>query len=172
MTAEPATAIEAADAAGALPVDGVSIRAWKPPVPGIREVFHARFTEHAYPPHTHDTWTLFIVDDGAIRYDLDRHARGAEPTVVSVLPPHVVHDGRPATSDGFRKRVVYLEEAVLGSDLIGRAVDRPAIADDGAPRRPLRAPRVTRVHRRHLRSRDPPRVDRRADPRVPRRRGT
>jgi AraC-like DNA-binding protein len=111
------------------PVTGASIRAWKPPIPGIREVLHARFTDHAYPPHTHDAWTLFIVDDGAIRYDLDRHARAAEPAMVSVLPPHVVHDGRPATSHGFRKRVLYLETSVLGEPLIGPAVDRPAIAD-------------------------------------------
>ncbi len=108
---------------------GVSIRAWKPPVRGVREVFHARFTDHAYPRHTHDTWTLFIVDDGAIRYDLHREARGAEPSMVTVLPPHVVHDGRPATSHGFRKRVLYLETSVLGEHLIGPAVDRPVIPD-------------------------------------------
>ena len=110
-------------------IAGVSIRAWKPPVPGIREVLHARFTDHAYPPHTHDAWTLFIVDDGAIRYDLDRRARGAEPSMVTALPPHVVHDGRPATSNGFRKRVLYLETSVLGEHLIGPAVDRPVIGD-------------------------------------------
>lgn len=109
--------------------NGTSIRAWKPPIPGIREVFHARFTNHAYPPHTHDVWTLFIVDDGAIRYDLDRHARAAELPMVSVLPPHVVHDGRPATSHGFRKRVLYLETSVLGEHLIGPAVDRPVLPD-------------------------------------------
>lgn len=112
-----------------MPARGVSIRAWKPLVPGIREVLHARFTDHAYPPHTHDAWTLFIVDDGAIRYDLDGHTRAAEPAMVSVLPPHVVHDGRPATSRGFRKRVIYLEPGVLGEDLIGRSVDRPALLD-------------------------------------------
>jgi AraC-like DNA-binding protein len=108
---------------------GVSVRAWKPPVPGIREVLHARFTDHAYPPHTHDTWTLFIVDDGAIRYDLDRRARGAVPSMVAILPPHVVHDGRPATLEGFRKRVLYLEASILGEHLIGPAVDHPVIAD-------------------------------------------
>lgn len=112
-----------------MPATGVSIRAWKPPVHGIREVLHARFTDHAYPPHTHDAWTLFIVDEGAIRYDLERQARGAEPSMVTVLPPHVVHDGRPATSLGFRKRVLYLETSVLGEQLIGPAVDRPVIAD-------------------------------------------
>jgi AraC-like DNA-binding protein len=112
-----------------VPVDGVTIRAWKPPVPGIREVFHARFTDHAYPPHTHDTWTVFIVDAGAIRYDLDRRACAAEPPMVTVLPPHVVHDGRPATGHGFRKRVLYLETSVLGERLIGPAVDRPVVPD-------------------------------------------
>ena len=49
--------------------------------------------------------------------------------MVTVLPPHVVHDGRPATSRGFRKRVLYLETSILGEDLIGPAVDRPVIAD-------------------------------------------
>jgi AraC-like DNA-binding protein len=111
------------------PTAGVSIRAWKTPVAGIREVFHARFADHAYPPHTHDAWTLFIVDAGAIRYDLDRHPWDAEPPMVGVLPPHVVHDGRPATSRGFRKRVLYLETSVLAEHLIGSAVDRPEILD-------------------------------------------
>jgi AraC-like DNA-binding protein len=102
-----------------------SIEAWRPPVPGIREVLHATHIEHAYPPHTHDAWTVFIVDRGAIRYDLDRQAREAEPSMVSVLPPYVVHDGRAASGTGYRKRVLYLETSILGEELIGPAVDRP-----------------------------------------------
>jgi AraC-like DNA-binding protein len=112
-----------------LSADRESIEAWRPPVPGIREVLHATHTEHAYPPHTHDAWTVFIVDRGAIRYDLDRRARGAEPSMVSVLPPNVVHDGRSATDAGYRKRVLYLDTTVLGEDLIGPAVDRPIVVD-------------------------------------------
>ena len=111
------------------PVAAISVRAWKPPVPGVREVLHATFADHAYPPHTHDVWTLFVVDEGAIRYDLDRTARGASPSMVSVLPPHVVHDGRPANGDGYRKRVIYLETSVLGEPLIGAAVDQPVLRD-------------------------------------------
>jgi len=118
----------------------VSVRAWKPPVTGVREVLHARFEDHAYPPHTHDTWTLFIVDEGSIRYDLDRHEHGAEPSTVGLLPPSVVHDGRVGRTGGYRKRVIYLEPDVLGDSLIGRAVDRPAILDPG-----LRS-RVSAVH--------------------------
>jgi AraC-like DNA-binding protein len=104
-------------------------------VPGVREVLHARHVEHAYPVHTHDVWTLLLVDEGAIRYDLDRRAQGAEPSMVSILPPHVVHDGRPATGDGYRKRVIYLEPEVVGESLIGAAVDRPALTTDPGLRR-------------------------------------
>jgi len=105
------------------------VRAWTPAVPGVREVLHARFPNHAYPPHTHDTWTVFIVDDGGIRYDLDGKARGADRSTVGVLPPHVVHDGRPSGSIGYRKRVLYVETSVLPERLIGAEVDRPALGD-------------------------------------------
>jgi AraC-like DNA-binding protein len=105
------------------------VRAWRPPVPGVSEVFHASFPDHAYPAHAHGTWTLFLVDDGVVSYDLDRHPHGSTPAVVTVLPPHVVHDGRAATSRGFRKRVIYLEAGVLGERLIGPAVDQPLITD-------------------------------------------
>ena len=118
----------------------MTVSAWRPQVPGIAEVFHARFVDHTYPVHTHGTWTLLIVDDGAIRYDLDRHHHGALGTAVTLLPPNVAHDGRAATSHGFRKRVLYLDADLLGDDLIGAAVDRPSLAD-GLLR--------TRVHQLH-----------------------
>lgn len=108
---------------------GEWVRAWKPAVPGVHEVFHARFVDHAYPPHTHETWTVFIVDEGAIRYDLETRHRGAAGARVTILPPYVVHDGRPATVAGFRKRVLYLGSDVLDEDLIGPAVDDPDIED-------------------------------------------
>jgi AraC-like DNA-binding protein len=104
-------------------------------VDGISEVFHARFVEHAYPVHTHDTWTLLIVDDGAVRFDLDHHERGALRTEVTLLPPHVPHDGRAATPLGFRKRVLYLAESVLDARLVGAAVDHPGLADAALRRR-------------------------------------
>jgi AraC-like DNA-binding protein len=105
------------------------MNAWRPPVPGVAEILHARFLDHAYPPHVHEVWTLLVVDTGAVRYELDRTPHGASPTAVTILPPYVVHDGRPATREGFRKRVIYLEPDVLGTDLVGAAADRPTIED-------------------------------------------
>jgi AraC-like DNA-binding protein len=107
------------------------VRAWRPPVAGVAEVLHAEWRDHAYPAHTHDTWTLLLVDQGLIGYELDRRDHAAVPcSGVTLLPPHVVHDGRPVTSQGFRKRVVYLNEDVFAESLIGSAVDGPLILDD------------------------------------------
>ncbi|MET8231773.1 AraC family transcriptional regulator [Micromonospora sp. NPDC005298] len=105
------------------------VSAWRPAVAGVAEVFHARFVDHAYPRHVHDVWTLLIVDAGAVRFDLDRHRHGALRTSVTLLPPYVPHDGRSATPDGFRKRVLYLDTSALAADLVGRAVDEPDLAD-------------------------------------------
>ncbi|ASR39563.1 AraC family transcriptional regulator [Prauserella marina] len=110
-------------------VGQADVTAWRPTVPGLREVFHARFGDHAYPRHTHDAWTLLIVDEGAVRYDLDRHEHGALGTMVTLLPPDVAHDGRSVRPRGFRKRVLYLDRELIGDELIGRAVDHPDHAD-------------------------------------------
>jgi AraC-like DNA-binding protein len=111
------------------------ISAWRPQVAGVVEVFHAHFAEHAYPMHVHDVWTLLIVDDGAVRYDLDRHERATPSDTVSLLPPQVPHNGSPATSQGFRKRVLYLDMTQLDESFIGPAVDGPDLTDPVLRRR-------------------------------------
>jgi AraC-like DNA-binding protein len=120
--------------------DDPRIRAWRPQVPGVAEVLHAHMTSHVYPMHTHEAWTLLIVDDGMIRYDLDRHEHGALHQAVTLLPPRVPHNGRAATSSGFRKRVVYLDLSQLPASLVGRAVDRPVLFD------PLLRQRINQLH--------------------------
>lgn len=103
------------------------VRAWRPPVPGVSEVLHAHFTEHAYPAHTHDHWTLLLVDTGGVDYAVDGRPRMAEPAALTVLPPHVPHDGRAARSEGFDKRVLYVDDRWLDGSLTGAAVDAPMI---------------------------------------------
>lgn len=103
--------------------------AWSPPVHGIVEAFHAHLTDHAYPMHAHDAWTLLIIDDGMVAYDLHRHRFGGLRSSVTLLPPHVPHNGAAVTPQGLHKRVLYLDAAQLGHDLIGRAVDDPVLED-------------------------------------------
>lgn len=112
-------------------------------MPGIREIFHARLVDYAYPPHCHDTWAVLIVDEGAIRYDLDHRECFAARSTVTILPPGVPHDGRPAPGTaGFRKREFYLDSSVLPPALAGAAVSQTALRDA-----PLRAA-LARLHDR------------------------
>jgi AraC-like ligand binding domain len=95
------------------------VRAWRPPVPGLFEVLHAHFTEHAYPAHVHAEWTLLPVDTGGVDYTLDRERRQAVTGRLTVLPPYVSHDGRAASPGGFDKRVLDVDERWLPERLTG-----------------------------------------------------
>ncbi|GAA5185954.1 AraC family transcriptional regulator [Rugosimonospora acidiphila] len=117
-----------------------TVSAWRPDVPGITEVFHAYFRQHAYPVHTHTVWTLLILDDGVLRFDLHRHDHRTLRSQVVLLPPHIPHDGWTPAPQGFRKRVLYLAEDALDTDLIGAATDRPNLSD------PLLWDRISRLH--------------------------
>ena len=106
------------------------ITAWRPPVPGVAEVFHAHITDYRYPTHCHDTWTVLIVDDGAIRYDLDTRHHGAVGETVTLLPPGVAHNGYPSERFGrFGKRNLYLDGGFLPMRLVGAAVDGSTFHD-------------------------------------------
>lgn len=111
---------------------------WSPRIDGIDEVFHAHLVDHAYPKHTHESWTLLIVDSGAIRYDLEGHEHGSMESLVTLLPPDVPHDGRSVGAEGFQKRVLYLAPDLLSG--IGAAVDMPSLQD------PVLRDRVHRLH--------------------------
>ncbi|WFE39999.1 AraC family transcriptional regulator [Micromonospora sp. WMMD998] len=119
---------------------GATISAWRPRLDGVVEVLHAHFTGHAYPMHAHDAWALLIVDEGGVRYDLDRHERGASGDLVTLLPPHVPHNGTSASAHGFRKRVLYLAPDQLPDALVGASVDNSAFADPSLRRA------VSRLH--------------------------
>lgn len=107
-----------------------TVRAWHPDVPSVQEVLHATFRRHAYPAHTHENWTVLLVDDGAVTYSMDRTEHRAAPASVTVLPPHVPHDGRSAVDGApFRKRVLYLDAHWLPGGAAAAAVARPTLLD-------------------------------------------
>ena len=106
----------------------VAVRAWNPDVPQVHEVLHARFSDHAYPSHVHDAWTVLSIDSGAVRYDLDRTTHIAAPAAVTLLPPGIPHDGRPAvTGSGYGKRVLYLDPGWLPASAVDATARRPTL---------------------------------------------
>ncbi|MGJ9411466.1 AraC family transcriptional regulator [Aeromicrobium sp. CF4.19] len=110
------------------------VRAWRPAVPGVAEVLHAHFTEHAYPAHTHDHWTVLLVDTGGVDYLLGRDGHRAPAGSLTILPPDVPHDGQSARVEGFDKRVVYLDERWLPLDLVARVERDPLVRTQGVRR--------------------------------------
>lgn len=111
------------------------LRAWRPAVPGVREVLHATFEQHAYPAHTHDAWTVLLIDAGAVSYRLGRATHLAEPASVTLLPPFVAHDGRSALAGhAFRKRVLYLEAGWLPPEVETATEREPTLRDPRALR--------------------------------------
>lgn len=126
-----------------------SVQAWHPDVPQVQEVLHAAFETHAYPAHTHDSWAVMVLDEGAVRYDLHRTEHIAVPEAVTLLPPGIPHNGRTAVEGRvFRKRVIYLDADWLPWGLAGAASRQPSLRGSG-----VRAA-VARVHGA-LHKRDP-----------------
>ncbi|TPW77589.1 AraC family transcriptional regulator [Schumannella soli] len=114
----------------AAPSSAERLRAWSPGIPGMSEVLHARFVEHAYPLHAHGDWSLLLIDQGEVRYELDGRQHRAPAGTVTLLPPRVPHDGHAAsTREGFRKRVAYLDRAWLPEQLVSAASARPLFDD-------------------------------------------
>ena len=101
--------------------------------PGLERA-EAYFSEQAFELHRHDTYAVGITCSGVQAFRYRGARRIALPGQVHVLHPDELHDGGPATAEGFRYRIVYVEP-----ELIRRALDGaplPFVADpvrDPAP---------------------------------------
>jgi AraC-like DNA-binding protein len=83
-----------------------------PGVAGV-EALHARFVSHAYAPHSHPTWTVAVVHDGAARFEVDATHQRADRGELFVLEPEAVHTGMAAVPEGWAYKVLYLDPALL-----------------------------------------------------------
>ena len=83
-----------------------------PDQPGV-EALHARFVSHAYVPHSHPTWTVAVVHDGAARFEVDATHQRADRGELFVLEPEAVHTGMAAIPEGWAYKVLYLDPALI-----------------------------------------------------------
>jgi AraC-like DNA-binding protein len=77
------------------------------------EALHARFVHHAYVPHSHPTWTVAVVHDGAARFEVETIQQRADRGELFVLEPEAVHTGMAAVPEGWAYKVLYLDPALL-----------------------------------------------------------
>lgn len=81
-------------------------------LPGI-EALPARFVKHAYRPHSHPTWTIAVVERGAVRFEVERSRQRAGAGELFVLEPEAVHTGMAAVPESWVYKVLYVEPQVL-----------------------------------------------------------
>jgi AraC-like DNA-binding protein len=87
-------------------------------VPGVAgvETLEARDLRLQYDRHFHDTYAFGIVLRGVERCKVGRELNFYEPGTVPMFNPGEVHDGGPATADGWSYRMVYVDAALVAGE--------------------------------------------------------
>lgn len=78
------------------------------------EALHARYAKHAFPRHFHGTYTVTLVEAGAMGIECRRARYAVTPGEVDVTDPGEVHTGRAATDEGWTFRSLYVPPELLG----------------------------------------------------------
>lgn len=78
------------------------------------ECLHARFTQHAYAPHVHDTYVVGVITHGVELFRAYGGHHAGLPGQVTVLNPDVLHDGSPGES-GYQYRTTYPSTDLMGA---------------------------------------------------------
>lgn len=102
------------------------------------EVLEARHLRLTFDRHFHDTYAFGIVLAGVERCRIGAHVNFFEPGVVPLFNPGDVHDGGPATADGWSYRMVYLEHGVVAGLLEDLGGGQPAFPADSRRDEPAR----------------------------------
>lgn len=104
------------------------IQLWRFPALYHLELLSAQHTQHEFPRHFHDTYSIALVERGAMGF----YYRGANltlvPTEFDVIHPGEVHSGHAATAEGWDYRCFYPAPALLAdiaSELTGKTTSAP-----------------------------------------------
>jgi AraC-like DNA-binding protein len=86
------------------------------------EFAEAVLSSWGFEPHRHDMYAIGVTVAGVQSFRYRGARRIALPGQIHVLHPDEVHDGQPATPDGFRYRIVY-----VAPELVRRALGDGAL---------------------------------------------
>ncbi|MEV0326048.1 AraC family transcriptional regulator [Micromonospora echinospora] len=120
---------------------------WRPGVDGV-EILHAHFRVHEYTRHTHETTTVALVDSGTASFVHRGEHVVAPAGSTFVINAGEVHTGRSLTDQGYRYRVLYLDQAALTPLLAGESgLEDPLAFDETIVRDGRVAGLLDRAHR-------------------------
>jgi AraC-like DNA-binding protein len=81
-------------------------------VPGV-DLLRARYVTHRYGRHSHETYTLGVIEAGVEEFDYEGRTFRAGAGAVALLDPETVHTGQAGAPGGWAYRVLYPEIAVV-----------------------------------------------------------
>jgi AraC-like DNA-binding protein len=82
------------------------------------EFLSADYRDFAFPPHVHETFAIGVIEAGAQHFRPGRANTLVMPAgTLCVINPGVVHEGLPATEQGWRYRMFYPSPALVDSKL-------------------------------------------------------
>jgi AraC-like DNA-binding protein len=103
------------------------------------ELYRAHIVRHAFDPHLHDAFGLGVIDAGVERFRYRGTEHLASPGTLVLMNPGELHTGRAETEQGWRYRMVYLDEDVVEAVTGERWCFAEATAHDAAGARRLSA---------------------------------
>lgn len=77
------------------------------------ELYRAHIVRHAFDPHLHDAFGLGVIDAGVERFRYRGAEHLAPAGTLVLMNPGELHTGRAETPDGWRYRMIYLDEALV-----------------------------------------------------------
>ena len=84
-----------------------SARYWQhDAVPGV-DLLRARYITHRYARHSHETFTVGVIEAGVEEFAYGSELLRAGPGTVALLNPEVVHTGQAGVPEGWAYRVLY-----------------------------------------------------------------
>lgn len=92
------------------PLDAAEFK--RPARAGV-ELYRAHIVRHAFDPHLHEAFGLGVIDAGVERFRYRGTEHLASPGTLVLMNPGELHTGRAETAQGWRYRMVYLDEALL-----------------------------------------------------------
>ncbi|GAA3743258.1 AraC family transcriptional regulator [Salinactinospora qingdaonensis] len=119
---------------------GEEARYWHHPSLPEVELLRATFVSHTFTRHTHETYTVGVIESGVEEYTYRGETHRAGRGGIVIVEPHEVHTGHAGTPEGWSYRMLYPSVATVTAvtaelglaappAFAGSSLDDPACAD-------------------------------------------
>jgi AraC-like DNA-binding protein len=89
------------------------VKFWRKPQFGNLELLHARYITHAFSRHTHDTYAIAVIEQGAEEFAYRGETYITPAGDIAIINPGEVHTGHAADETGWTYRVLYPDPSIL-----------------------------------------------------------